>query len=288
MLLKILAGLIVLIYTKSFLETKQLNITEYTIINKKIPRDLDGTSFVVLADLHNKTIGKDNKKLIQSIKELNPSYILIPGDHIIKKKPCLPSNAYRLLENLARDYTIYYSFGNHEQYKEDLEGYEFDATWVEYKDRLRKLGVELLDNRHIRLSKQMETIEITGLSLPTSHSKKKGGSKLSEGYMNALIGAKNDHAYQILLAHNPDYFEEYAAWGADLTIAGHIHGGLIRLPKKGGLISPQYKFFPEYDSGIYKKDEKEMIVSRGLGYHSIMLRLFNPPELIYFKLKNDK
>ena len=86
--------------------------------------------------------------------------------------------------------------------------------------------------------------------------------------------------YNILLAHNPNYFPVYARWGADLTFSGHIHGGMIRLPLVGGLLSPETLLFPKYDGGSYQIDDKTMILSRGLGRGSMGLRLFNPPEIV--------
>ena len=60
----------------------------------------------------------------------------------------------------------------------------------------------------------------------------------------------NDDEYNILLAHNPNFIESYAAWGADLTLSGHIHGGMVRIPFIGGVFSPDTLLFPKYDSRI--------------------------------------
>ena len=94
-----------------------------------------------------------------------------------------------------------------------------------------------------------------------------------------LGNCEEDGAYHILLAHNPVYFKQYAAWGADLTLSGHLHGGIIRLPLIGGVITPQAKLFPRYSAGKYEIGEKWMIVSRGLGTHTIPIRFNNKPEL---------
>ncbi|MDI9509764.1 MAG: hypothetical protein QM217_08140, partial [Bacillota bacterium] len=81
------------------------------------------------------------------------------------------------------------------------------------------------------------------------------------------------------------YFKSYISWGADLVLSGHIHGGLIRIPFIGGLISPQIKLFPKYDGGLYVENDQYMVVSRGLGSHSFMPRILNPPEIILVSLK---
>jgi predicted MPP superfamily phosphohydrolase len=88
-----------------------------------------------------------------------------------------------------------------------------------------------------------------------------------------------------LLAHNPKYFKSYAAWGADLTLSGHIHGGIVQIPFLGGAVSPQVEFFPKYDAGLFHENDKAMILSRGLGTHTINVRINNTAELVSIKLK---
>ena len=103
---------------------------------------------------------------------------------------------------------------------------------------------------------------------------------MEQGYLQGLLGNARKDNYVILLAHNPDFFSEYARWGADLTISGHVHGGIARVPFWGkGVISPSLRLFPEYDGGIFEQGGAKMLLSRGLGTHTIPVRLFNPGEL---------
>jgi predicted MPP superfamily phosphohydrolase len=81
------------------------------------------------------------------------------------------------------------------------------------------------------------------------------------------------------------YFKEYIGWRADLVLSGHVHGGLVRLPFIGGVISPQVRLFPKYDAGLFSEQGYNMVVSRGLGTHSYMPRFFNPPQLLVIKIK---
>ena len=103
-------------------------------------------------------------------------------------------------------------------------------------------------------------------------------------YLQETLGEVKEDYYEILLAHNPDYFEEYADWGADLVLSGHVHGGMMRLPILGGVVSPAFKLFPKYDGGLFKIGKSTMILSRGLGMHTIPIRIFNPGELILLKI----
>ena len=74
--------------------------------------------------------------------------------------------------------------------------------------------------------------------------------------------------------------QELAKYEYDIILSGHIHGGIMRLPYLGGVISPQIRLFPKYSGGLYTINKAKMILSRGLGTHTIRFRFFNPPELV--------
>ena len=115
-------------------------------------------------------------------------------------------------------------------------------------------------------------------------------SALHEESRKALrekFGIPDPEAFHILLAHNPVYFDTYAAWGADLTLSGHLHGGIIRIPGIGGLITPQAQLFPKYDRGLISVNGKYMVVSAGLGEHTVPIRIFNPPQLILITVEGN-
>lgn len=102
------------------------------------------------------------------------------------------------------------------------------------------------------------------------------------------MGVYDSAQYGVLLAHNPLCFDSYAKWGADLTLCGHVHGGMIRLPFAGGLLSPEREFFPKYSAGIYEHSGKKMIVSRGLGSGTFGIRILNRPEIVVITLAHSR
>ncbi|MBH1941481.1 metallophosphoesterase [Mobilitalea sibirica] len=283
----IILGLLIL---WSLIEQKLLVTSSYELTTDKLGGN-ETISFVVLADLHNHTFGKNNNRLLNEIDRLSPELIIIAGDLITKRMKCIPGNAHRLVEELAKKYKIYYAYGNHEEYfealcaSEDKTEAELYSSWREYKERLNQIGVIFLDNNSCLIHKNNLRFRITGLTLGIEHYEKHKKVDLTNDIIESKIGKSKKKLYEILIAHNPVFFQSYAGWGADLTLSGHAHGGLIRLPFLGGLISPQVKFFPKYDAGLYTEDNKVMILSRGLGSHSGMLRLFNRPELIHITLK---
>ena len=69
-----------------------------------------------------------------------------------------------------------------------------------------------------------------------------------------------------------------------MTFCGHNHGGLVRIPGIGSLLSPQLTLFPKYNDGMYEIQGRKVIVSRGLGTHTFHVRVFNRAELIIVRL----
>lgn len=280
----------------SFIEKRLLKVTEYQIPAEGSESVAEDLKLVLLADLHNNTFGRRNVHLVEKIRELHPDAVIVAGDLITKQQPCIPGNAFDLLEELVKDYPIYYGYGNHERYLTELieedsikgkageKNRALFESFMEYRKVLTDKGVHFLVDESILMKKGKTTIRINGLNADKECYGRAESFPMDRAYLNEHIGTCDPKVYQLLIAHHPIYFEAYADWGADLTLSGHLHGGLVRLPHLGGVISPQYNFFPTYDSGVFTANNKRMIVSKGLGSHSFMLRLFNRPELVFIRI----
>ena len=152
-------------------------------------------------------------------------------------------------------------------------------------DDLKNGGVQVLHNETAWFWIDGEKVAVTGYELPWEYYRRFSRRHPSVVGMERSIGKRKQDAYQILLTHNPVFFEEYAAWGADFTFAGHLHGGFIRLPYFGGVISPQFQLFPKYDHGLYQMDTSSMVVGAGMGNHSGLFRINNPTEIVTVRIK---
>ncbi len=140
------------------------------------------------------------------------------------------------------------------------------------------MGIQPLVNSHVLLAEY--GIAVYGLEMDKFYYKRFRIPSMAPAYLEGILGEPMGGYYNILLAHNPDFFPRYAAWGADLVLSGHVHGGVARVPFWGkGIISPGYRLFPRYDGGIFREGKSVMVLSRGLGMHTIPVRLFNPGEL---------
>ena len=149
------------------------------------------------------------------------------------------------------------------------------------------MPIHWLVNKGATIQVEDTSLHVFGIEIDKEYYKKFFHEILSEKQVESYLGKKPE-GYTVLLAHNPEYFKAYAGWGADMTLSGHVHGGIMRLPFLGGVISPSLRLFPKYDGGRKKEFGKEMIISRGLGVHTIPVRLFNPAELVVLRLCSEK
>lgn len=232
---------------------------------------------VVLADLHNKRYGRNNEKLIEAIREQEPDFIFVAGDIPTAKPGSSLEPALRLLDVLAKEYPVYYGNGNHE-YRMKLYPKTYGDMAKRYGQALGEMGIDPLVNSHVVL--QEYGLAIYGLEMDREYYRRFRIQEMDVDYLRHTLGQASGELYTILLAHNPDYFPQYAAWGANLVLSGHVHGGVVRVPiLNRGIISPSLRLFPKYDGGIFKEVGSTMVLSRGLGMHTIPVRLFNPAEL---------
>lgn len=288
MFTEILIGSSVLLggYTFFRYENKCLEKVEYSIENKKIPKEFDNFNIVQISDLHNAEFGKKNNKLLKYIDELKPDIIAITGDLVDGEKANFEV-ALNLVDELSKKYKVYHIIGNHEQNaltKKGKDGYK------EYFNKLYKKDIINLNNEFIEIKRGDASINLYGLVIPLECYRylfdKKEMIDIDESYIKNSLGDINESKYNVLLAHTPFYFDEYVNWGADLILSGHVHGGIIRLPFLGGLLSPNREFFPKYDVGKYESKESSMILSKGLGQSKIIVRINCRPEIVKITLKS--
>lgn len=264
----ILLGIAVLLLLDGILENYFPTTREYHIQSEKIKED---KTALLLTDLHACCRGHKKDKYVQIIQRQNPDILLIAGDMTVKNGNHTES-VTAFLKEIVSVAPIYYAPGNHE-----IRMPEYEV----YQQNLKQMGIKYLKNETVSCSE----IDIYGLDLPEYwYHKVWQKREFSKEEVEKLLGSVKKDKFSILLAHNPEYFQSYAKWGADLTVSGHIHGGIMRLPWLGGVISPSLRLFPKYDSGEFEENGKKMILSRGMGLHHIKLRFFNRPEISVIKI----
>ncbi len=263
----IIIFIIALILIYGYVENFRFIVTKYHIRNKKVPKQLDGKKCILISDLHNSCFGTSNQRLIDRIKEINPDFILIAGDSVNGIKNC--DTAIAFLKTISKEYKCFAADGNHEL---QLKLYLKDEYEI-----YNKTGIINLEND---FKDYGDFCRVYGLNIDISYYKRMHQPQFSANYLTRCLGICDDKYYNILVAHNPQYIDYYAKAGYNFIVCGHFHGGFVRLPFIGGLITPQLKLFPKYSGGHYTVEGQDVVVSRGLGSHTLRFRIFNTPELI--------
>ena len=200
-------------------------------------------------------------------------------------------NSLSLMRRLTQICPVYFAEGNHElrlEYFEELKAYD-DI----FNEEMEKAGVRMLHNSAVcPFGGEDSGILLQGLELPMKYYKKFRRTRLSAEELRGMIGEPDQNAYTVLVSHIPVYFPAYAEWGCDLCLCGHVHGGLMRLPVIGGVMGTRPNLFPRYSCGQYfysaqtggKRHLSSMVLTCGLGMHTLPIRIFNPGEISLVEL----
>lgn len=248
-------------------QNQHLTVTEYRYESPKLPPDADGFTIVQISDLHNANFGRNNARLLDTIRRLQPDLIAVTGD-ICDAYHTNLETAIRFCADAADIAPCYYVTGNHE-------------LWLDAPERTRLLdgiaasGTVILDDASCAVACGTAQICLTGLGDANLLAADKSGIR-PEPF--------TESDFQLILAHEPQYFEAYCKSGADLVLTGHAHGGQFRLPGIGGIIAPDQGFFPDYTAGCFTDGQTTMYISRGLGNSTIPVRLFNYPEVVCVRM----
>ncbi|MCD7771612.1 MAG: metallophosphoesterase [Oscillospiraceae bacterium] len=248
-------------------ENDRLTVSNYVYESDKVTPNFDGFRIVHISDLHNKSFGKGNERLLELIEAQSPDIIVISGD-LVDSRHTDKEVALDFLREAAKIAPTFYTPGNHEgRFPED--------EIAEFLEAAEEAGAVVLTHDTVTITIGDEKIYLCGLS----------DSLLTEENLNSLMKDTGD-TLTLLISHRPQYGEIYTECGADLTFSGHAHGGQMRLGSLGGLISPDQGFFPKYTEGVHCFGDSATVISRGLGNSLIPTRINNPPELVVVELKS--
>ena len=274
----VLILLLVLFFTLLLLyfDSNTRLVTErFTIASPKIPRSLSGLTIVQLSDVHLAEYGPENEILFSKVRAENPDCIVLTGDLIYGYRSFEEAErAYieRFIPKLLEIAPVYFVTGNH----------EFAAAWVyECLQRLKELGVTVLQNDYVLLSDGQESILLCGIDDPNGRADMQKPDEVIRE-----VREKEGEKFLLVLYHRHNQFDLWKELGVDLVLCGHAHGGMVRLPFIGPLYAPGHVWFPKYTSGLYEAGETRMIVSRGVG--GPPFRFLNNPEIVSVTLVSEK
>ena len=290
-ILLILIFILIIVLLESKRELSTVKITNYDMKFSNLPKSFNGYKIAYLADLHGSK--HDTRLLISKIKDFKPDIIIIGGDMIVSSDE--DSNTNKRMANFLNELSdichVYYGIGNHEKgmmYKSEHMDEFPDNTWKEYFDGFKcNDKITYMDNKIVEIQKNNSIIKLYGLSVDRFFYRRFHKIKLTNEQFLSYIKKPDENSFNILIAHHPDYFKDYSQYNFSLVLSGHNHGGLIRLPILGGVVSPRLHLFPVYDYGIFGNNNTRMILTSGLGSHFPKIRFNNFPEIVYITLNNE-
>jgi uncharacterized protein len=220
---------------------------------------------VQLSDIHAGVYmtREEIRRYADQVIALKPDLFVITGDFVSNSMLFLPDCLDELSRVRAR-YGIFATLGNHERWYGKLN--ELQRTF-------RRYGVQLLVNTHLAIQTQQGRFAVAGIDdLRTGHPD-----------LQAALQGLDSAIPTLLLSHRPEIFPQAAARGIPLTLAGHYHGGQIKLLLPGVAISLAH-LRTSYPEGLYRINASHLYVSRGIGTTFTPVRLNAPPEVTLFHL----
>ena len=247
-----------------------LQTTETALVSPPLPPAFDGLRIVELADLHGRVFGRGSRRLLAAVRRAEPDLICIDGDLFDEHTDLamLPP----LLRGLCAIAPVYYVTGNHEWRVPGLRG---------ILAQMRACGVTVLQDDWRVLRRGEDALVLAGTDDPCGPAERKTPAEL----IADIRAEAGEAAFLLLLTHRNDQLPQWSALGVQAVLAGHCHGGVVRLPFVGGLFGTDRRLFPAWDAGLYRQGETALYVSRGLGYTNVHFRLFNRPEVAVIVLR---
>lgn len=244
-------------------QNNQLEKSFYQVKSSKV---VDNIRIVCIADMHLKQFGVNNEKLVTEITKLSPDIIAVVGDMNMESKPDDYDCVINLVKRLNEVAPVYYSLGNHE-----IDAMLFRKSKI--YDDVKKAGIKIMNNETETVDIGGTQVDIIGLT-QNPEEFDEYGRKFFDKAMD------NDDNFKLVLNHYPENFlgvlDDY---NIDLALAGHAHGGQVRLPFIGGLYAADQGFFPQLCDGYHEIGNSKLIITRGLSKSGFMPRINNKPEI---------
>lgn len=253
-------------------------VERYVVADKKLPESFNHFKIVQISDLHSCFFDKDNQSVLSAVRKQKPDIIAVTGDYVDKNTKDI-SSLLEFSKKLTKIADCYYITGNHEAEFCSRYGYN------KFQRQLKDAGFIILENSYKKIERGGDSINIAGLSDPLfceiSEKKYTDPKRLYIDNFRKM----NIDGYTVLLVHRPYEFETLSKLKVGVILAGHEHGGQIRIPVIGGLFAPGEGFLPKYEKGVFIKNGTAMVVSSGLGNGEAPIRINNTPEITVIEIE---
>jgi predicted MPP superfamily phosphohydrolase len=263
----------------TLIEPFRLQVSQVEVCSPKLSNPGSPLRLVQLSDLHVERLTARERALPALVNGLKPDLIVLTGDYLsttYHADPHALADLRALLGQLHAPGGVYAIWGTAE---------------VDIPAMLRPIltdsGITILEDRAIELVLHAHTLWLMGLSC--SPKPPAAGLEADAAQLRTLVRGAPSGAFTLLLYHRPDLMPQAAAAGVDLYLAGHTHGGQLRLPGFGAVVTAS-RYWKRYEAGAYQQGETLLYVSRGLGMEGFgapRARFLSRPEVVLLTLQGD-
>ncbi len=259
--------ILVLGFYTVFIEPGSLILREERFVLKGLKSSV---RLALVSDLHTGSFRNSFdhlRRVVEKTNEQHPDLILLPGDFVISGVLggtfVEPEAIAAILKNLKAPLGIYATLGNHDWW--------YDGDRV--RRALESVGIEFLENKSLRLETKGNAFWLMGIGDVTE--KKEDLKKAFETRTDPSLPT-------LAMTHSPDLFPQIPS-EIPLVLAGHTHGGQVRLPLIGRPIVPS-KYKDRYSQGFIFENNHSIYVTAGVGTSILPVRFRIPPEIVLMTL----
>ena len=252
-----LGALITYFYLSNELENLVVEFVDIPI--PELPSALEGFRIVQISDIHYYPITTLElvNQAVQMADELRPDLTLLTGDYVWHEVEVI-FDLMPSLERLNARHGVFANLGNHDLWT------DVNVVTTAFKEA----KIPLLVNQGLSITVGRDNLYLASLDDGWS-----GQPDLAAAMENWPNGTPT-----VLLMHEPDLADEYSKdTRINLQLSGHSHGGQIRFPFLGALITPYLSW--KYPMGLYNLNGMWLYTSRGLGTTNFPLRVNCAPEI---------
>jgi len=253
-------------------EPFQLDVTRLTIVSPRLPAGFDGLKIVQLSDLHLHHISRAYRTAIDVIHRERPHLVVITGDLVDRPEQTVACLAFLSKLRTAAGVPVVVVPGNWDHRAFPTK--RSIAAW--YKRLQAETRIRVLANQNVVLRRHGDRMWLVGTDDPY----------FGHADLDASFKGVPDTAFALVLTHAPEAFEELAQRpAARLVLAGHTHGGQVRLPFIGAVRVPS-RYGTRFARGLFKLGDTLFYVNAGMGMSHLPIRFLCRPELTFITLKS--
>jgi predicted MPP superfamily phosphohydrolase len=230
---------------------------------KNLPAAFENFSLTLISDVHSSIFmpKEDMMRYVAAVNDVHSDMIVITGDFVNS----MEEEVYPLAEafaDLKATHGVFGCLGNHDYFA------NVDVVARE----VNQCGIRLLRNERITLEKNGEKIYLLGVD-------DFGKASTANERFAKLVQHTETSLPKILLCHRPYFFEVASKYNIDVMLSGHTHGGQVVFAKLGNTMITPAMIASPYVWGLYKNNDSQMYVNRGLGTVALPIRVNCPPEI---------